>query len=82
MRVNQAGHETDHSTQSSTKLKNKWGCASASPYDFMAYAGTTLFFAFICEGVFKMQTLFLDVQMYFSFLSPLIQRHPLPRARM
>jgi len=82
VRVNQAGHETDDSPQSSTKLKNKWGYASTSPYDFMAYAETTLFFVSICKAVFKMQALFLDVQMYFSFFSPLIQRHPLPRARM
>ena len=82
MRVNQARHETNHSPESSTKLKNKEGYASSSLYDFLAYAGTTLFFAFMCKGVFKMQARFLDVQMYFSFFSPLTQRHPLPRARM
>ena len=38
------GREADHLPPNSAEVKNKWSYASAPPYAFMAWTGTTLHF--------------------------------------
>jgi hypothetical protein len=52
-RIEQPGHEIDHSPTSSSKVKNGWSCTSVPINAFMMWTGTN----FICFTVCKLSTL-------------------------
>lgn len=69
------GHEVNHSSSSSAKIKNKLACTSSAPFAFMVWIGTNLllpFFYQLCVNfaLYKKDFCLVSVLVFFGCIEP------------